>query len=75
MRKRDDYYDGLIAGGTVAIAVATLLTLLITVFVNNKENSGFHEWINSHCEKENVENTSFKCDDGDGNIYIVKKEA
>ncbi|EEV7679910.1 hypothetical protein C3U77_005012 [Escherichia coli] len=79
MMRDDNYLDGLIAGGTVAISFAGLILLIVSNLKNEAEtekNTAFYEWAASHCEKiENNLNVTeksktFKCDDG--KIYTIK---
>ncbi|HHY7357588.1 TPA: hypothetical protein ACV7T1_004652 [Escherichia coli] len=56
----DNYLDGLIAGGTVAISFAGLILLIVSNLKNEAETEkiAFYEWADSHCEK--IEK-NFKC--------------
>ena len=74
----DNYLDGLIACGTVAISFAGLILLIVSNLKNEAETekTAFYEWADSHCEKieKNLNVTenskTFKCDDG--KIYTIK---
>lgn len=56
----DNYLDGLIAGGTVAISFAGLILLIVSNLKNEAETekTAFYEWADSHYEK--IEK-NFKC--------------